>query len=92
MLRALYQMNREAKELTFHDHLAALHAFSRVAHLMEMQQKMFPPLENLNASASELKNHMFEYIEKQVAQYEQNGKPVPEWLQDVQNVLLERDE
>lgn len=50
MHRALEKMNREGKKLTFQDHLSTLHAFSRasgrVAHLMEVQQRLFPRRRN----------------------------------------------
>src|SRR5688572_15204551 len=72
MLRALDKMNKERKRLTFKNHLDTLHAFSRasgrVAHLMEMQEKIFPPQEEFNKILRDFNNKIDESIDKQVAE------------------------
>jgi len=88
MLRTMDKMNKEKKKMTLQDHFSALHVFSRasgrVANLMLIQQKVFPPLEKLNAVVRQVNEEFSEYIEKLVAKYEDSGELVPDWLEEMQ--------
>lgn len=94
MLRALDKMNKERKRLTFKDHLDTLHAFSRasgrVAHLMEMQEKIFPPQEEFHKIITDFNNKLDETINQFVTEYEEKGEEVPEWLQEMQTQSFRR--
>lgn len=94
MFRTLGKMNQDIKKLTFQDHLSALHAFSRaagrVAHLMEVQQKLFPPQEEFYQMVRDFNDKMADALDEDIASLERQGKEVPDWMLELQTKNFQR--